>query len=106
MRLSGLRRSVTDDLRRHWRHLAAGGLGVAVSIAALVFFLALGLGLRSVLLGDVFTPNRIEVVPKSTDLNLLALSIELGSDTLDDDDIGKLASLPGVAAVYPKMRLL
>ncbi len=106
MRLGGLRRSATDDLRRHWHHLAVGGLGVAMSIAALVFFLALGLGLRSVLLGDVFAPDRIEVVPKSTDLNLLALSIELGSDTLDDDDIGKLASLPGVAAVYPKMRLL
>ncbi len=106
MTLGGLRRSVFDDLRRHWRDMAAGGLGIAVSIAALVFFLALGLGLRSVLLGEVFSLDRIEVVPESTDVGLFAIAIELGSDTLDKDDIRELGELEGVAAVYPKMRLL
>jgi hypothetical protein len=102
----GLWRSVRDDLRRHWRHLGAGGLGIAVSIAALVFFLALGLGIRVVLLEEVFPLDRIEVQRRSTDLNLLALKIELGSDTLDDEAIVRLESLDGVVAVYPKMRLL
>lgn len=106
MTARGLLRSVVDDLRRHRLHTAAGGLGIAVSIAALVFFLALGLGIREVLLGEVFSLRQIEVQPKSTDLNLLALKLELGSDTLGEDDIERLESLDGVAAVYPKMRLL
>ena len=102
----GLTRSVRDDLRRHWRHLGTGGLGIAVSIAALVFFLALGLGVRGVLLGEVFAIDRIEVHRPSTDLNLLALKIALGKDTMDDATMAKLQDIDGVAAVYPKMRLL
>ena len=102
----GLLRSVRDDLRRHWRHVGAGGLGIAVSIAAFVFFLALGLGVREVLLGEVFPVDRIEVHRPSTDLNLLALKIELGKDTMDEATVAKLEDIDGVATVYPKMRLL
>jgi hypothetical protein len=102
----GLWRSVRDDLRRHWRHIVAGGSGVAVSIAALTFFLALGFGVRDVLLGEVFPVDRIEVTPKSTDLNLFALRVELGKDTLDEALLARLGAIDGVAAVYPKMRLL
>jgi hypothetical protein len=103
---AGIRRSVRDDLVRHWRHVGAGGLGVAVSVAALVFFLALGLAVRGVLLGEVFPVDRIEVHRPSTDLNLLALKVELGKDTLDERTLAKLGAIEGVAAVYPKMRLL
>jgi putative ABC transport system permease protein len=102
----GLSRSVRDDLTRHWRHIGAGALGIAMSVAALVFFLALGLGVREVLLGEVFPVDRIEVHRKSTDLNLLALKIELGKDTIDDGMVSKIEAIDGVAAVYPKMRLL
>ena len=102
----GLARSVRDDLTRHWRHIGAGALGIAMSVAALVFFLALGLGVREVLLGEVFPVDRIEVHRKSTDLNLFALKIELGKDTIDDAVVAKLEAIEGVAAVYPKMRLL
>jgi len=106
MTLRGLARSLADDLRRHAKHVVAGGLGITVSIAALIFFLALGLGVRAVLLGEVFPVDRIEVHRPSTDLNLLAIQIELGSDTLNDDLLARLAAIDGVAAVYPKMRLL
>jgi hypothetical protein len=102
----GLGRSVRDDLTRHWRHIGAGALGIAMSVAALVFFLALGLGVRAVLLGEVFPVDLIEVHRKSTDLNLFALKIELGKDTIDDAVVAKLEAIEGVAAVYPKMRLL
>jgi len=102
----GLLRSVRDDLRRHWRHIGAGARGTAVSVAALAFFLALGLGVREVLLGEVFPVDRIEVHRPSTDLNLLALKIELGKDTMDETTVAKLEGIDGVAAVYPKMRLL
>lgn len=106
MTARGLLRSVRDDLVRHRSHIAAGGLGIAVSIAALTFFLALGFGVRGILLGEVFSLKRIEVLPKSTDLNLLALKVELGRDTLDADAIIRLGDIDGVAAVYPKQRLL
>ena len=106
MTARGVARSVRDDLNRHWRHLAAGGAGIAVSVAALVFFLSLGLGIRHTLLDDVFRTDRFEVLREGADLNLLAISLELGKDTLSEPDISGLESLEGVAAVYPKMRLL
>jgi len=106
MTARGLCRSVRDDLRRHWRHMAAGGLGIAVSVAALVFFLALGLGVRGVLIGEVFPIERIEVERKGTDINVLALKIELGKDTIDQATVDDLETIDGVTAVYPKMRLL
>ena len=102
----GLWRSVGNDLKRHRRHIGAGGFGIAVSIAALVFFLALGLGVREVLLGEVFPVDRIEVHRPSTDLNLLAIKFELGKDTMDAATVAKIKEIDGVAAVYPKMRLL
>jgi hypothetical protein len=86
--------------------LAAGGLGITASITALVFFLALGVGVRNVLLGEVFSLDRFEVRRESTDLNLLAIKLELGKDTLDAGTIAGLETIDGVAAVYPKMRLL
>jgi len=106
MTAHGLLRSVRDDLVRHRGHITAGGLGIALSIAALTFFLALGFGVRGILLGEVFSLKRIEVMPKSTDLNLLALKVELGRDTLDNDAIASLGYIDGVSAVYPKQRLL
>ena len=78
MKPRGLSNAVRDDLRRHWRHMGAGGLGIAMSIAALSFFLALGLGVREVLLGQVFSLDRIEVFRPSKDLNLLAIKDQLG----------------------------
>jgi hypothetical protein len=98
--------SAGEDLRRHWRHMGAGGLGIAASIAALTFFFALGLGVRDVLLGRVFSLDRIEVHRPGTDFNLLAIKVELGKDTIDDALIADLDSIDGVAAVYPKMRLM
>jgi len=106
MTVRGLSRSVRDDLTRHWRHVGAGALGIAMSVATLVFFLALGLGVREVLLGEVFPVDRIEVHRKSTDLNLLALKVQLGKDTIDDAMVSNVEAIDGVAAVYPKMRLL
>jgi hypothetical protein len=86
--------------------MAVGGLGIAVSIAALTFFFALGLGVRDVLLDQVFPLDRIEVHRPSTDLNLLALRVTLGTDTLDAAMVAELETIDGVASVFPKMRLM
>lgn len=106
MRVRGLWTAVREDLGRHWRHMALGGLGIAVSIAALTFFFALGLGVRDVLLDQVFSLDRIEVHRPSTDLTLLALKVELGKDTLDDALVAELRAIDGVTSVFPKMRLM
>ncbi len=98
-------RLVALDLRRQAGRLAAAGVGVTVAVAALVFFLALALGVRAVLLGEVFPVDRVEVAPVSRSLDLLALRFELGADVLSDAQLAELASQPGVAAVYPKLKL-
>ncbi|MCU0303864.1 MAG: FtsX-like permease family protein [Thermoanaerobaculales bacterium] len=101
-----LARAVGGDLRRHWRHLVAGGAGIALTIAALAFFVALWLGVRGVLLGEVFPLHRVEVHRRAAELNLLAVKLALGSDTIGDEELAAIGGIEGVAAVYPKMRLL
>lgn len=106
MTTTSLLRSVGADLARHGRPLAAGGLGIAVSIGALVFFFSLGLGVRAVVVDDTADRDRIEVRRPTTDIDLLALSFELGSDTIDEATLRRLEAIDGVGAVYPRMRLL
>ncbi len=100
-----LTRLIAFDLRRSWRRLAAAGVGVAMGVAALVFLLGLALGLRSTLLNDVLPLDRLEVAAEAANLDLLGLRFGIGSDTLDDQTIQNLKRLPGVAEVFPKMKL-
>ncbi len=105
MRGRGWLRAVAADLRRHWRHFAAAAFGIVLGVAALAFFLALGLQVREVLLSQVFPADRIEVAPRSADLDLFALRIDLGRDALSESDLQGLATIDGVSRVFPKMRL-
>ena len=102
----GWMRAVTSDLRRHWRHFAAASVGIILGVAALTFFLALGLKVRELLLIQVFPSNYLEVVPRSADFDLFALRLDLGRDALDAAVMVDLESIDGVDAVYPKMRLM
>ncbi len=97
--------AVASDLRRHWRHFSVASIGIVIGIAALTFFLALGIQIRDLLLTQVFPENLIEVAPKSADLDLFAIRLNLGRDALDPSVLDDLAALDGVAAAYPKMRL-
>lgn len=101
----GVARLVGVELRRHLGRLVVGGAGVVLGIAALVFSMGLVLGIRNVVLGEVFPIDRIEVEPRSRNLDLLMLRFALGSDTIDQETIDRLVGLPGVASVYPKMKL-
>jgi ABC-type lipoprotein release transport system permease subunit len=105
MRTAGVLRVVGVDLRRHAGRLAAAAAGVTVAVAALTFFLALALGVRQVLLGEVFPIDRVEVAPESRPLDLLALRFELGGDTLSAEQLDSIGELEGVAGVFPKIRL-
>jgi len=101
----GWLRAVTADLIRHWRHFAAASVGIILGIAALTFFLALGFKVRELLLVQVFPEDHLEVAPRSADIDLFALRLDFGRDALDTAVLADLASVEGVAAVYPKMRL-
>ena len=102
----GFARAVLRDLHRHIRHFAAASAGIVLGVAALVFFLGLGLQVRGLFLTQVFPDEHLEVAPKGVDIDLFALRLDLGGDTLDETDLQLLRAIPGVEAVFPKMRLI
>lgn len=96
---------VRRELSRTRGPLFTAGFGIAVGVGALVFFLALGLGARKVLLGDVFPIDQVELEPERTSAGLLSL---LGGPHepagVDADSVRALGEFEGVAEVYPKLR--
>lgn len=107
MRPGALWTLIRRDLRRTRGALATSGFGIAAGTAALVFFLALGLGVRAVLLGKVFPIDQIELEPpKGQDPGLLGLLVG-GAEPpgIDADQVKRLAATPGVIGVYPKLKL-
>ncbi len=105
MRATRLAKLALDDLRRNRKHFLLSSIGVVVGIAAFAFFLALGAGVRNVVLGKIFPLDQLEVVAKTMSLDLGPLSLGMASDVLDDTSVEKLRAIPGVRGVYPKMKL-
>jgi putative ABC transport system permease protein len=106
VRTNELGRLVTRDLRRNKGALSTAGFGILAGTAALVFFLALGLGVRTVLLGDVFPLDKIELEPtQSADPGLLSLVLGGGSTPrIAPAKVEELRAMPEVKRVYPKLR--
>ena len=106
MRIRELTRLVGQDVRRTRGALATAGFGIVAGTAALVFFLSLGLGVRAVLLGDVFPLDKIELEPKKgADPGLLALVLGGGSaPKIRMQVVQQLQTMPEVKRVYPKLR--
>ncbi|MCX4245045.1 ABC transporter permease [Paraliomyxa miuraensis] len=105
MRSARLFALVLANLRRSRNHFLLASIGIVVGIATFAFFLALGLGVRAVVLGKIFPLDKLEVVPRSLEVDVGPLRMGLGQDALDDAMAAKLGALPGVTAVYPKMKL-
>lgn len=107
MKLSSLVRLVRRDLARSRGVLASSAFGISAGAATLVFFLALGLGVRSVLLGEVFPIHRVELEPpKARDPGLLGLLIGGGeAPGIGPKDVDTIAKAPGVRHVLPKLSL-
>lgn len=108
MRLSALNKLVLRDLVRVRGALVTSGFGIMAGTAALVFFLALGLGVRGVLLGEVFPIDQVELEPpKGSSFGQLA-SFALGGGAkaprIEKDEIEALEASPFVAGVYPKLQ--
>lgn len=96
---------VLGNLRRSRNHFLLASIGIVVGIATFAFFLALGLGVRQVVLGKIFPLDKIEVIPRNLDVDVGPLRMGLGKDVIDDAMAARIAALPGVKAVYPKMKL-
>ncbi|KIG14877.1 Macrolide export ATP-binding/permease protein MacB [Enhygromyxa salina] len=105
MRAARLFRIAVDDIRRNRRHFLLASIGIIVGIAAFTFFLALGGGVRKVVLGKIFPLDKLEVVPKSFDVDVSVLRVPLGNEIIDDAKVAQLKAIPSVEAVYPKMKL-
>lgn len=79
-------------------------IGVAVGVAALALILGLSAGVESIVLRKVLgvLPDQIVVEPQKTGVGLLQLD---SGPPLDDAMIARVSALPGVRAVYRRVRL-
>lgn len=103
--MSSLRTIVGANLRNNAVHFALASVGVIVGIAAFAFFLALGAGVRQVVLGKIFPLDQLEVIAKTMTLDVGPLSLGMASDVLDDAAAEQLRGVKGVRGVFPKMKL-
>lgn len=97
-----------SSLRRSLRRLGVAMLGIALGVGTLAFFVALGAGLREVVLGRIFPIDRVEIVPPSESAGALAALVggEMPEPAgITEETVRALRATEGVRAVYPKMRL-
>jgi putative ABC transport system permease protein len=106
VKVASLFRLVARDLERTRGALATSGFGIAAGTAALIFFLALGLGVRKVLLGEVFPVDQVELEPpKAKDPGFLGLLVGGAEPAgISAREVDALRSDPEVARVFPKLR--
>jgi putative ABC transport system permease protein len=106
VKLAALWTLIRRDLRRTRGALVTSGFGIAAGTGALIFFLALGLGVRAVLLGEVFPVDQVELEPpKGASPGLLGLLVGGGDPPgIDAPDAERLRAVEGVRSVYPKLR--
>jgi hypothetical protein len=84
-------------------------VGVVTGVAAFVFFVSLGGGVKKAVMGEVLKAlpvNVLEVTPKQGGLGLLSLGgAGLLGDSITDDTLERLRGIPGVSAVAPEMAI-
>lgn len=91
-------RLVAENTVRNRGHFVLSSFGIVVGIAAFVFFLALSMGVRNVVLGDIFPLERLEVIPpRATTLG--------GGKKIDDDIVAKIRARPEVVEAVPRMTM-
>ena len=101
MRARGLLWIALASLRADRRGSILNGAAACVGAAALVFFLALGLGVSAAARRMFPADARlVEVVPGT-----VALGGVLGGGRLDDDAVARIAKLPGAEAAWPRLSL-
>ncbi|MBI5497882.1 MAG: ABC transporter permease [Deltaproteobacteria bacterium] len=106
-----LARAVAEDARRAPGALVGGALGIALGIGALVFFSALGVGIREGFLGRALARlpiGTVEIRPRGgVPVGFLKFDgSELVIRPLDDAALQNLRDLPGVERVFPRTAAL
>jgi putative ABC transport system permease protein len=98
-------RLVSQNLQRNKKNLLFSSIGILVGISTFVFFVALGEGIKTVVLEEVFIIQQLEVVPKRFDVGAFQAEGGLfGGPQLDDRTVSQLRGVEGVQGVYPKMK--
>lgn len=102
MKAAHLRRLIRQNLRRNRKNFVFSSIGIVAGISSFVFFVALGSGIKRVVSTEIFPleANRIQVVPPAAQFDAW-----VPGRALDDEALGRLAKIPGVTAVYPRMKL-
>ncbi|MBN2199610.1 MAG: ABC transporter permease [Candidatus Aminicenantes bacterium] len=102
MNFSSLGRFVGQDLRRNRRNFVFAVVGIVVGISSFVFFIGLGSGIQRVVSTEIFPleANRIRVVPR-----MMQFDDAASGRVIDAAALGEFSRIPGVAAVYPRMKL-
>ncbi len=101
MRFSAARALVALSVRSNLKASLSSVFGLSVGISALVFFVALGLGISGLVASKIFPydASLIEVVPSPLALGLL------GGGKLDTPAVKRLIALPQVKGSYAKMNV-
>jgi ABC-type antimicrobial peptide transport system permease subunit len=93
-----LTRIVVANTVRSPRHFVLSVFGIVIGIASFVFFLGLSMGVRNVVLGQIFPIEQVEVVAPRASF--------LGKDVtkrIDDAIVDKIRARKEVASAVPRM---
>jgi ABC-type antimicrobial peptide transport system permease subunit len=91
---------VTRNSVRNRNQFLLSGFGIVVGIAAFVFFLGLSMGVRGVVLGEIFPLEQVEVIAPRASL----LGVDM-TKRLTDDIVEKIRERPEVEQAIPRMAL-
>jgi len=95
-----LARLVWRNSLRNRADFALSALGIVIGIASFVFFLGLSEGVRSVVLGDIFPLDQVEVIAPRTYLAGRTLAKKI-----DESAVESMRAQPGVQEAVPRMQL-
>ena len=102
MKPLSLRRLILQNIRRNRANFVFSGVGIVAGISSFIFFVALGGGIKRVVSREIFPveAGRIQVVPAAAQFESW-----MRGRKIDDGILDRLAAIPGVTAVYPRMKL-
>ncbi len=99
---------VVRNIRRQPRNFFFSATGIVLGIAAFVFFIALGYGVKRNILDRIFVVNQVEFVPRTVSFGAFQRQGGLFGDSgtgIDDYMVDELRDFPGVEAVFPRQQL-
>jgi ABC-type lipoprotein release transport system permease subunit len=100
MPVGKLVRVVIGNSLRTPKQFILSSFGVVIGIGAFVFFLGLSLGVRNVVLGEMFPLDVVEVIPPQA--SMIGGSL---ANPITDETVAKIAARPEVEEAVPRMAI-